>query len=650
MFKIIFLVATLTFTLLAPAKSNEKHLPIEQFVRDDEHAQPRMSPDGKYLALTVRIPINGRDVPTVIVYSLHDMKQVGAVRMPAFEVPDAYQWVSNTRLLVTKAKEIGSQERPYVTGEIFAMDYNGENQEYIYGYQEHMRHHGSKYGDYQGSAEIVDIPPQRDGHFYMSTKLWDGEATHLFYVNAKNASRKLITSIALPYATFVLQHNGTPRFAYGMDKENYTTLFRYDDKNDRWIHVPFDENGGSLIPIAFNADDTEFYAYFRKKGEPMQIVRQNFSTGARVSLLTSPNSEFDLNLYAANQSMPFAFGSQIGVPSVQYLDSASSEAKLHQLLSSKFQQSFIQFVSHTDDNSKLIFSVSSDKEPGAYYLYDKKSGKAGFLFATRQMIDPDTMAERRPIKFKTKDGVEIHGYLTIPQHADPSKKMAMVVLPHGGPHGIADHWFYDNDAQFLASRGYAVLQVNFRGSGGKGSAFRLSGYRQWGGAIQDDILEGIRWSIKEANIDANRICTYGASFGGYSALMLAAREPALFKCAIGYVGVYDLNLMFKSDEMNDPRYVATITRYLGNDKEELDRFSPAKQAEKIKIPVMLIHGKEDKRAPFAHAEAMRDALIKQGRPPEWMAVDGEGHGFYNTKTVQEFYQRLEAFLRKHIGE
>ena len=142
----------------------------------------------------------------------------------------------------------------------------------------------------------------------------------------------------------------------------------------------------------------------------------------------------------------------------------------------------------------------------------------------------------------------------------------------------------------------------------------------------------------------------GASFGGYSALMLTVREPSMFKCAIGYVGVYDLNLLFTSDEARNPRFKSVMTQYVGNNKEELDAFSPAKFADKIKVPVFLAHGMDDKRATFNHAEAMREALIKVGRPPEWMAVPNEGHGFYSTKNRTEFYQRLEAFLAKYIGQ
>jgi dipeptidyl aminopeptidase/acylaminoacyl peptidase len=628
----------------------DKLIPIDHFVREDEYAQPRLSPDGKYLALTVRVPQQDRFVPMIVVYSLPEMKEQGAVRMPVYEVPDKYYWVSNTRLLVTKAKEVGSKEQPQITGEILAMDYNGENQEYVYGYNERLKRNSSRFADSRGTGRVTAIPKVKNGRFYMTTSMWEGERTMMYDVDSKNANRKLIASIPIDDAHFILQNNGKPRFATGSDKEGLYSLYRFDDAKEEWVILSQKEFDGHLIPIGFNADDTEFYGYYSKHGEPNSLVRINAQTGVRTVIAENKIANLDIAQTAINSELPFAVASNLGIPAIKYLDAELPETKLHQMLSAKFPGNLVNFINYTDDGNTLLFSVASDREPGAYFIYDKSRNRAYPLFASRQLIDPDQMSERRPIQFTSRDGIRIDGYLTVPKTHDIAKKMPMIVLPHGGPHGPYDKWFYDNDAQFLASRGYSVLQVNFRGSGGKGHSYQNSGWRKWGTEIQNDLIDGVQWAIKEANVDAKRICTYGASFGGYSALMLAAREPDMFQCAIGYVGVYDLNLMFTSEEAKDPKFKSVMTRYIGNDKAELDSISPAKQAEKIKIPVMLVHGMDDKRATFNHAEAMRDALIKQGRPPEWMAVPDEGHGFYNTKNVQEFYTRMERFLAKYLGQ
>ena len=230
-------------------------------------------------------------------------------------------------------------------------------------------------------------------------------------------------------------------------------------------------------------------------------------------------------------------------------------------------------------------------------------------------------------------------------------KAPLVLLPHGGPHGPYDSWFFDEDAQFLASRGYAVLQVNFRGSGGRGVNFQEAGYRQWGGKIVDDLVDATRWAIAQGEVDGNRVCAYGASFGGYASMMLAAREPELYKCAVGYVGVYDLKLLAKpNNDRRDNSRASTFRKFVGDDRAELDRNSPVTLAAKIKAPVFLVHGGNDKRAPVEHAHAMRAALTAAGRPPEWFLAPNEGHGFYDTANRTAFYEKLEAFLGRHIGK
>jgi dipeptidyl aminopeptidase/acylaminoacyl peptidase len=294
--------------------------------------------------------------------------------------------------------------------------------------------------------------------------------------------------------------------------------------------------------------------------------------------------------------------------------------------------------------------VRSDRDPGSYYLFDRTTMKADMLFSAMEAIDPEQMAERRPISFKARDGLELHGFVTMPAHA-AGAKLPLVLLPHGGPHGIHDTWHFDDDAQFLASRGYAVLQVNYRGSGGRGVNFQESGYRQWGGKVLDDLEDGTRWLASQGEVDGNRVCAYGASFGAYASLMLAARDSNQFKCAVGYVGIYDLKLLAKPENnRQDAVMAATVRKFVGDDKAELDRISPAMLAEKIKAPVLLVHGGNDKIAPVEHAHAMRAALTAAGRPPEWFLAPNERHGFYDTANRTAFYEKLEAFLGKHIGK
>ena len=229
-----------------------------------------------------------------------------------------------------------------------------------------------------------------------------------------------------------------------------------------------------------------------------------------------------------------------------------------------------------------------------------------------------------------------------------AKNLPCVVNPHGGPHGIRDEWGFSWEAQLIASRGYAVLKLNFRGSGGYGNHYQTAGYQQWGRLMQDDLADGVRWTIEQGLVDGKRICTFGGSYGGYAALMNVARYPDLYRCAVGYVGVYDLSLMYQRGDIQESRRGNSyLDLVIGRDRLEQD--SPVALADKIKVPVLLAHGGEDVRVPPAHAERMRAALTKAGNPPEWLYEAREGHGFYNLPSKLGLYNRLLAFLDRNIG-
>jgi len=259
------------------------------------------------------------------------------------------------------------------------------------------------------------------------------------------------------------------------------------------------------------------------------------------------------------------------------------------------------------------------------------------------------MASTSSLHFNASDGMKIHDYITLPGGASGARP-PLVVIPHGGPHGIRDHWEFVEEVQLFASQGVAVLRVNYRGSGGYGRPYEESGNRHWGDRIIDDILEATRLVINQGLVDSNRVCIYGASFGGYAAMQSSIRAPELFRCAVGYAGVYDLPLMAKTDNV---RFSPLAQRYfrwiLGEDTKALKSASPVYNADKIQARVFLIHGKDDERAPIEHAERLRDALAKVGRPPEWLVEKKEAHGFYNEANQERMYARLLTFINQSLG-
>ncbi|MGO1891770.1 MAG: alpha/beta hydrolase family protein, partial [Luteimonas sp.] len=263
--------------------------------------------------------------------------------------------------------------------------------------------------------------------------------------------------------------------------------------------------------------------------------------------------------------------------------------------------------------------------------------------------DPSTMATMQAVQVQTRDGLTLHGFLTVPKDSD-GKGLPLVVMPHGGPFGVFDSWGFNSDTQLLASAGYAVLRVNFRGSGNYGRAFQRAGAMQWGRAMQDDLTDATRWAIEEGIADGSRICIYGASYGGYAALMGVAREPDLYQCAVGYVGVYDLPRMSRENRRIG-RWARTWTGdWVGDDAGELAAVSPVRLADRIKVPVLLAAGGEDLVAPIEHSEAMERALTRAGVPVETLYYRTEGHGFHAVEHRRAFYGKLLEFLGRHLGE
>jgi dipeptidyl aminopeptidase/acylaminoacyl peptidase len=557
--------------------------------------------------------------------------------------------VTNERLIVAKGLETGLREKPIPTGELFAFNLDGSKPEYLYGYKAAQQaRRGDFYGVDYGFGSVAHIAEARDGHLLVGSYDWDGTHSMLYDVNSLNGSRKLVADIPAESLSFVVQNNARPRFAWGEDDNYDAILFRLDDASGQWRRVT-GELGARYRPFAFTPDDRGFYVSYSANGGPDTILLEDAATGQRKQVASNALGSIDVMEFSSRPATPFAVATSTGIPRATYIDEQARDAILHKTLSGLFPDAYVHFINFTDDGQQLLFSVASDRDPGSYYLFDRKTGKADVLLANMPLINPAVMAERKPISFQARDGLALTGYLTRPK-TPPNTRLPMVLLPHGGPFDISDEWYFDVDAQFLASRGYAVLQVNFRGSGGRGPRFRQDGYRQWGGKILEDLVDGVKWASAQPDIDASRICVYGSSFGAYAALMLPVREPAMFKCSIGTAGVYSLPQILKDPGVSgNTRTTNFFKRTLGEDRALLESLSPTTLAGKITIPVLLIHGTKDNVAPIVHAEMMRDALTKAGRPPEWMAVQDEDHGFYDAEHRKQYYQKLEAFLARHLG-
>ena len=626
--------------LACPGAQAAERVPVEAFAESDAVTSPRLSPDGQHLAVSADL---GGGNHAVVVYRVDGMQQTALLKLPRYELPVETYWVSEKRLLVAKGRLIGSREKPVATGEIIAADYDGSSQKYIFGYE--IR----KTGMDRGWGLVEQLPRVRNGHFYMRHLSGNSRRTMLYDMDAQTGSHRLVGDIGFEDMDFVLDPSGTPRFAWGQPDYDTYVLYGANAEGKDWQPAPANQRGGRFVPFALTGDGSEVFATWSVNNGPAALVRSDLSGEHRTELASdSFGSVGDVEWNAAGQ--PFAATLFHGKPRMVYFDAASRDAQEHQQLSAKFPGLYVTYVNHTSDGNATLLYAYSDRDPGAWYLYDRAKATITMLLAARTRIDPARMGERRYVRFKASDGMELDGYLTLPAGVQSPDKLPMVLLPHGGPHAPGDGWAFDNDAQFLASRGYLVMQVNYRGSEGRGYAFESAGHRNWGTRVQDDLIDGVRWAIAEGYADPERICSFGGSFGAYSALMVTVRAPKLFRCAAGEAGLYDLEAFARDSDAADSKFGRSyFARVLGDDKAEWRANSPLQLADRIKVPVFLAHGEIDERTPYAQAVAMKQALEQVGNAPEWMSVPGEGHGFYNDANGAAFYTKLEAFLAQHIG-
>lgn len=306
-------------------------------------------------------------------------------------------------------------------------------------------------------------------------------------------------------------------------------------------------------------------------------------------------------------------------------------------------------VSRSRDDGIILVQAGNSADPGYYYLYRAKERQLSPIAQINAKLDPVSLATTRYVSFKARDGLDIPAYLTLPPGREV-KRLPLIVLPHGGPYDVRDEGEYDPEVQFLANRGYAVLQPQFRGSGGYGKPFYDKGAGQWGRAMQDDLDDGMDWLAREGTIDPKRVCLIGSSYGGYAALWGAVRNPERYRCAASFAGISDLRrqLNFQVSFKLSKRYSKDWRRRVtGDDGFDLHTVSPLFAVDRLKVPVLLMHGDADQRVPFAQSRLLADKLKAAGKDYEFYPLKDEGHGFSTSANQQQWLDRLDSFLARH---
>ncbi|PKG79160.1 peptidase S9 [Shewanella sp. Actino-trap-3] len=623
---------------------------IKDFSADSEFSEVKISPDGKHLGV-ILIEDEKR---TLLILNLETMKPTNAVKFSGDEEVGSYYWVNDERIVLQKLYKHAQREVSDYRGELLAVNYDGSKSKYLFGYNGRNTA-GTSISSNEiiyAHAYVLDTLKDDDKYIYVMAKPWNSlnyAYTLVYRVNVYSGKRKRLTTSPIANAGFLVDNKEDVRFSFARDNKNDDQLFYYE--NGEWVDAERIKGGlTDFYPISFTEDNKSIYAIAHGEGATQAIYEVELATAKHKKIIQHDVVDPFITWISEQTNSLYAVEFENGYPEYQFVDTESAKAKALQQLMAAIPDHRIRIVSETIDGNTLIVAAMNDKNSGDYYLFDRKKLKLKFLFAGNAALDPSEMSEVRPISFTNRDGVTIHGYLTLPSGIKDHKNMPLVVNPHGGPHGARDLWIFNPENQLLAQNGIAVLQVNFRGSGGYGKAFEESGYLAWGSKIQYDIIDATQYVIDQGYVDKDRVCISGGSFGGYSALISPMLAPDMFKCAIGVAGVYDLEQMYNTGDIPDSYGgEAFLKEVLGTNTQQLQTMSPTHNVSKLKAKVLLIHGEEDERAPIEQFEAMEKALNQANYPFQKEIWEKEGHGFYNAENRAKYYEIMLKFIKENLN-
>ena len=642
--------------LLPAASAGSDAGDVAAFARHDQLVDVRISPGGTRVA-AVTLDEDGKRGLSILDLATHALRKKSGGLTGVGRV----HWVSDDRLVIETVDHEGDLAVPKLRGELYAIDADGNNGRFVFGYRAGSRVGEMQTGTHIRKAEsdrawgrVLARVPGNGRKVSMVAWSWNdvGDTQGAIYrLDVLTGVKDLVVNCPTPELPFLrdervephllVDEEGAPRVACASTASSRLRCFLRQGGD--WVEQTA---WGAGEPMAYSAKERTLYLWDRD-GKGFGVFALSLDSGEQKLLVhndIAPPSDWALD--SAHRLVAVRFDPDLPVEEIVLPDHPL--AKVLAGLEASYPEEHVRIVDHSQDDKKVVAEVSSDRDPGRFLVVDAGTLTATDLGQVRPWVNPDQMAEVSAFHMRAGDGMFIHGYVTLPP-PPASAPYPMVVLPHGGPLGVRDRWGFDPDAQFLAHQGFAVLQVNFRGSGGYGGGYEAAGFGHWGDRMVQDIIDATRFAIRKGWADPGRICTFGGSYGGYAAIQATILEQSLYRCAVGYAGVYDLEDLLPGELAAHASARAYVQAAAGTDPEALRSASPVHHADQIRVPVLLIHGEEDQRAPIRQAEALRKALLAQGHPPEWLVEPREGHGFFGQGARERLYTRLVEFLRKNTG-
>ena len=644
--------------LASPTASAGPRPPVESFFANPAFSAALLAPDARYLA--IRVGSEGRhDVLAVV-----DVETMGFKVVANFSDADvgAFEWLNNDRLIFDSVdRGLGEGQRELAPG-LYAVDRDGA----------HFRQLANR-GGYYGmpSRDRLVLPrntfmlhqrgAQNSEYVYVASPEYDRfgdiDSVDLLHLNTLTGRSKRIERPA-DTRGWVLDQNGTPRIAIAINGRGQKIWYR-DPATAEWRKLAefdlFRSGPGDFTPLAFGPDGS-LYVSADGDGDKAALYRFDFAAN-KVGQPVVKVADYDFSgSLVTNQHKLLGVRVLSDAYADEWIDAGMKtlKARVDALLPGTVNQLSVGARAETP---WVLVESYSDVQPRFTTLFNTATGQLKKVGGSYTGIDPAQMGRQEIVRYKARDGRTIPAWLTLP-HDSARKNLPLVVLVHGGPFVRGGKWGWKSDSQFLASRGYAVLEPEYRGSAGFGLDHFRAGLKQWGLAMQDDIADGVRWAAAQGIADAKRVCIAGASYGGYAALMGLVNDPGLYKCGIDWLGVTDIKLMYTghwsfTSDLSDTYKQYGMPELVGDPDKDAAQFkatSPLEQAARISQPLLLAYGRADHRVPLYHGEKFYEAVKRTNPDVEWVVYDDEGHGWQVPKNRYDFWSRVEKFLDKNIGK
>ena len=645
----------------ATAQKTPASIPVETFFKHAHYTNMVLAPNGKRLAAA--IPARGRD--NLVVIDLDKRSRKIITGFDKFDVANVI-WINNDRLCFRAADGQDASGEFNLLG-TYCVDHDGEN------IRNFTKIGGTVGMDSMGgftNIGFLALTHDNSPEVIVSMRLRSRESADVYRFNTMNGRYQLLSVDSPGFVrSWVLDRNLVPRIAITQPAKEgeggrFREVWHRDSLDSKWELLKRMEMLGSnwskdgvFNPIAFDYDNTTLYVA-SSEGRDKQAIYKYDTKAKKLGELVFEHPLIDVGgglIFNRPQKKLLGVAFDADKPGVKWFDPDMD--KLQKMLDATFPKTANRIFLTSEASDRGLILSESDRQPALYHLLDRSKPSVEILAKTREWIDPDLMAERRFIKYKARDGLEIPAWITIPRDS-AGKKLPLIVNIHGGPwvrSYRSAEWGRWPEAQFFASRGYMVLEPEPRGSTGFGRNHFLKAMKQWGQAMQDDITDGALHLVKEGLVDEKRMCLHGGSYGGYATAMGLAKDPDLWRCGSPFVAVTDLfkfqNLTTSDIARDSDFFENSFKQMVGDSKADaamFTQYSPTLQAHRIKAPVLLAMGSEDVRVPIEHGTALRDAIQRAGGQVEFVVYNAEAHGFNKDENVFDFYKRLEAFFARNL--